>query len=98
MGVYELMSMTGAIRQAIEKHASAAMLRRLAVRNGMKPMWADGADKARLGQTTLDEIARITSGMDEQDVEGDDSGQLQNERPSPEAAAVSGTPARKVAA
>ena len=98
IGVYELMSMTGTIRQAIEKHASAAMLRKLAVRGGMKPMWADGADKARLGLTTLDEIARIASGMDEQDVESDDSGTLPSDPARPDGALAAGTAVKKVAA
>jgi len=90
--------MTGTIRQAIEKHASAAMLRKLAVRGGMKPMWADGADKARLGLTTLDEIARIASGMDEQDVEADDSGNLPTDPTRPDGALAAGTAGKKVAA
>ena len=67
LGVYELMVMQPVIRAAVEKSASAALIRRIAIESGMNPMWADGTDKARMGLTTLEEITRIAAGMDLED-------------------------------
>jgi len=67
MAVYELMPMTAGVRGAIEKQASSALLRRLALSEGMKPMWQDGVEKARMGYTTLTEVARIAAGMAQED-------------------------------
>ena len=46
---------------AIEQAASTNTLRSLALREGMKPMWQDGLDKARLGVTTLEEVAAVAA-------------------------------------
>lgn len=67
MGVYELMPMTAGLRGAIEKQASSALLRRLALNEGMKPLWQDGVEKARTGRTTLAEVARIAAGVEYED-------------------------------
>ena len=35
----------------------------MAIEHGMRPMWRDGVDKARLGMTSLSEIVRIGASM-----------------------------------
>ncbi|MFM9996441.1 MAG: GspE/PulE family protein [Phycisphaerales bacterium] len=57
IGVYELMRMRPEVQRALEEGAGPAALRRGALRAGMRPLWMDGIEKARLGQTTLEEVA-----------------------------------------
>ncbi|MBX3377011.1 MAG: type II/IV secretion system protein [Phycisphaeraceae bacterium] len=61
LGIYELVELTPNVQLAIEQGASTATLRTLALREGMKPMWQDGLDKARLGVTTLEEVAAVAT-------------------------------------
>jgi type IV pilus assembly protein PilB len=61
MGVMELLGMTAALQRLIEQEASAARIRQQALDDGMRPMWLDGLDKARLGLTTVEELARIVA-------------------------------------
>ncbi len=58
VGVYELLAMNETIANAIERNASTNELQRLCAQQGMRPMWLDGLDKARIGVTTLEEVAR----------------------------------------
>ncbi len=61
VGIYELVELTPNMQLAIEQAASTNTLRSLALREGMKPMWQDGLDKARLGVTTLEEVAAVAA-------------------------------------
>jgi type IV pilus assembly protein PilB len=59
IGIYELFAMTDGIKRQIEDGASVDHIRRYAVEHDrMRLMWRDGLEKARLGQTTLQEVAR----------------------------------------
>ncbi len=59
IGIYELLRFTPAIQQAVAAGAPTSEVRLRAVREGMRLMWRDGLNKARLGLTTLDEVARV---------------------------------------
>ncbi|MCK4871375.1 MAG: type II/IV secretion system protein [Phycisphaerales bacterium] len=61
VGIYELLPMTPDIKHAIESDHGTEAVRRAAVDAGFRPMWMDGVDKARLGLTTLEEIAKVVS-------------------------------------
>lgn len=61
IGIYELLSFTPAVRAIVEQGGSVERIRELAVANGMRQMWQDGLEKARLGQTTLEEVAAAAS-------------------------------------
>lgn len=67
LGVYELLTMDREIQGAIESGASTALIRQHAIARGMRPLWLDGLDKARLGLTTLEEIAGVAAGALEDD-------------------------------
>ena len=67
VGVYEMMRATENVRRAIEEEVSADEVRRRSVADGMRLMWQDGLQKARLGLTTLDEIARVVAVQSTQD-------------------------------
>jgi type IV pilus assembly protein PilB len=60
MGIYELMSMTNQIREMTFKGESTQALRKVARKQGMRTLFEDGMIKAMKGQTTLEEVLRIT--------------------------------------
>lgn len=61
VGVYEMLRMTTALRKAVDDNANATQIRLTAEGDGMRPMWFDGLTKARLGLTTLEEVARVVA-------------------------------------
>lgn len=61
LGIYELLPFTPAIQTLVEQDVAVETIRAQAVEQGMRLMWQDGLDKARLGQTTLDEVAKAAS-------------------------------------
>jgi len=60
MGIFELMTLTTQIRELTFKGESTQVIRRLARKQGMRTLFEDGIIKAIKGQTTLDEVLRIT--------------------------------------
>lgn len=67
IGIYELMTISAEIRALIDEGSSIEDIRQTAVAQGMRLMWQDGLDKARLGQTTLLEVSRAATIIDLQD-------------------------------
>ncbi len=59
IGVYELMTMSSELRDAITARANAADLRRIAIRNGMKTLKYDGLSKVNAGITSAAEVISI---------------------------------------
>ena len=60
MGIYELMVMTSQIREMTFKGESTQVIRKVARKQGMRTLFEDGMIKAMKGQTTLEEVLRIT--------------------------------------
>ena len=60
MGIYELMIMSSAIREASFKGEPTQVIRKLARKEGMRTLFEDGMIKAIKGLTTIDEVVRIT--------------------------------------
>jgi len=60
MGIFELMTLTTQVREMTFKGESTQVIRRLARKQGMRTLFEDGIIKAIKGQTTLDEVLRIT--------------------------------------
>jgi len=61
VGVFELLEISHAVRDAIAAGASSIAIAELGRRSGYEPMAADGMAKVAAGETTLDELARIVS-------------------------------------
>jgi general secretion pathway protein E len=59
MGLYEIMTMTPALRQLIHKEASDSILREQAYKEGMKPLRVSGAAKIDAGATTVEEVVKV---------------------------------------
>jgi len=60
IGIFELMVMTGELRDTIHASAEANRIRQAAVGGGMIPLRQDGMNKVSLGETTLEEVVRVT--------------------------------------
>ena len=63
-GLYELLTVNEAARNAIHPGLDAESLRRQAVKDGMRPLRLAGAMKVAEGFTTLDEVMRSTPSLD----------------------------------
>jgi len=61
IGIFEILAINDAIREAISKSLSANEIRKIAIKNGMVSMFEDGLDKVGRGVTTIEEIMRVTS-------------------------------------
>ncbi len=60
MGIYELMGMTTQVREMTFRGESTEQIRKMARKQGMRTLFEDGMIKALKGQTTLEEVLRIT--------------------------------------
>ncbi|MCZ6690294.1 MAG: type II secretion system ATPase GspE [Planctomycetota bacterium] len=58
--IYEILSIGDRVRQQVMDHKSASDIKRLAVENGLVTLRMDGARKVLEGQTTVDEVLRVT--------------------------------------
>ncbi len=70
IGLYELLKFTAPIQTLVEQGGSTKKIRERAIREGMRQMWEDGLEKARLGQTSLEEVAKVAAVMAVSDTEG----------------------------
>jgi general secretion pathway protein E/type IV pilus assembly protein PilB len=61
-GIYELLVTTESIRQMAHDRVSSWEIRRAALAEGMKPLRLDAWDKTILGNTSVEEVARLTKG------------------------------------
>ncbi len=59
MGVFEVLELNARIRDLVLRGASEEDLRLAAQESGMSNILEDGLDKARTGQTTLEELSRV---------------------------------------
>jgi len=62
-GVFEVIEVNPQLRRAIGPKTDAADLERVARSEGMTTMMEDGMAKCRAGQTTVDEVFRVTSSL-----------------------------------
>ncbi|MEM9588399.1 MAG: ATPase, T2SS/T4P/T4SS family, partial [Planctomycetota bacterium] len=62
LGIYELLVSSESIREMAQKRASSWDIRRQAVKEGMRTLRMDAFDKTLTGQTSIDEVLRVTKG------------------------------------
>jgi general secretion pathway protein E len=60
VGIYELLPVTSLIRRLILERADAAQIKDAAIREGMRTLLDDGAEKALRGMTSIEEILRVS--------------------------------------
>ncbi len=61
MGIHELMVVNDDIRSLVMQNTAANLIKRAAVQSGMKTLREDGALKVLMGQTSIDEVMRVTA-------------------------------------
>lgn len=61
VGIFEIMTMTEELKEAITKKLDAGVIQKLAIEQGMTTMLDDGLAKVKSGITTIEEIMRVTS-------------------------------------
>ena len=59
-GIYELLKVNDNIRTAITTRQSAAIIKQIAMQNGMRSLRQDALLKAQSGQSTIEEVVRVT--------------------------------------
>ena len=59
-GIYELLKIDDQVRDLLLKNKDAATIRKAAMENGLKPLRTAGLEKALRGETTLEEVLRVT--------------------------------------
>jgi general secretion pathway protein E len=59
-GLYELLQMSARIRQMVGPECDTAQVRRQALREHMRPLRLAGAQKIAAGETTIEEVMRVT--------------------------------------
>ena len=59
VGLFELVTITDDMRDAIASRAPRSRMRALAAESGMMTLAEDGWRKAQLGLTTVEEVARV---------------------------------------
>jgi type IV pilus assembly protein PilB len=60
IGLYEVMLNSDEIRELTIERASADVIRKIAVQQGMTPLRHDGLEKVRLGITSIEEVLRVS--------------------------------------
>ncbi|MCG3136677.1 MAG: Type II secretion system protein E [Phycisphaerae bacterium] len=60
LGIFELLTFSDELRELVVQRASANILLKEAVRNGLQLLRHDGWDKVRAGLTTIEEVLRVT--------------------------------------
>ncbi len=63
-GLYEMLTMTPALRNHIRAETDLIQLRKAAYQAGMQPMMLNGAEKVAQGQTTVTEVLKVAPPME----------------------------------
>ena len=58
--IFEVLTVDDSIRKLILRHAEANELQRVAIEQGMRSMYDDGMMKALAGETTVEEVLKVT--------------------------------------
>jgi general secretion pathway protein E len=61
LAIHEFLVMSDDIRRLVMNHAQARQIEEMALKEGMYTMYEDGLRKAVAGQTTIEEVLRVTS-------------------------------------
>jgi general secretion pathway protein E len=58
--IYEVLPVNDAVREHVMSHTSATVLKQTAIKNGLKTLRMDGAQKVLQGVSTIEEVLRVT--------------------------------------
>jgi type II secretory ATPase GspE/PulE/Tfp pilus assembly ATPase PilB-like protein len=60
MGIYEVLTNSQSIQKLIMSHATSDQIQQQAINEGMMTMQIDGLIKALRGETTIEEVLRVS--------------------------------------
>ena len=60
MGIYELLILDESVRPLVLSRAAASTIAQKAIEGGMRTLRTDGWNKVRSGQSTIEEVLRVT--------------------------------------
>jgi general secretion pathway protein E len=60
-GIHELLQVEDSVRSLVMQNSASTSIKKAAVEEGMKTLREDGAQKVLMGQTTIDEVMRVTA-------------------------------------
>ena len=60
MGIYELLTMSESVQQEIKTDVVLEDVRRVGMKEGMRPLRLSGAQKVGAGLTTISEVLRVS--------------------------------------
>ena len=66
VGIFELMEINNPVRDLIQNRSSASAIRSVACQHGMRLLRQDGLNKVLSGQTTIEEVVRVSMESTEQ--------------------------------
>jgi general secretion pathway protein E/type IV pilus assembly protein PilB len=72
MGIYELLILNEAMRPLILNRSAASTIAQKAMEQGMRTLRTDGWNKVRNGETTIEEVLRVTQIEEHLDALADD--------------------------
>ena len=61
MGIHEMLIVNDEVRTLVMQNAAASLIKKAAIKGGMKTLREDGVLKAMTGSTALDEVMRVTA-------------------------------------
>lgn len=64
-GIYELLTITPALRKLIKPETDLSKLKNLAYQEGMQPLMVNGAEKVAAGLTTIEELLKVAPPLDQ---------------------------------
>ena len=63
LGIYEMLVMDDTLRDMVTRNMDVTQLRKVCRERGLRTLREDGFDKVRQGQTTVDEVLRVTESV-----------------------------------
>ncbi len=64
-GIYEMLTITPALRKLIKPETDLSQLKNLAYQEGMQPLMLNGAEKVAAGLTTIEELLKVAPPLDQ---------------------------------
>lgn len=65
MGIYEMFTFSRNVKEQITENVNMSSLKKVAIKEGMKPLRLSGAQKVAAGLTTIEEVLRVAPPVDD---------------------------------
>jgi len=65
MGIYEMFTFSSSVKEKVTENVNMPQLKKVAIKEGMKPLRLSGAQKVAAGLTTIEEVLRVAPPVDD---------------------------------